>query len=126
EIDDDFRRVRGRDTLQDLDRRRPWAACRIAAKAVHGRSGGVTQQLAERDPRLPAAVRRHLPRREIAVHVGIEIESPALDQPHDSERKYRLADRGGLERRGGRHGIRGSDRAYAKAARPRDLAVVDD
>src|SRR5882724_9985259 len=125
QINDHLRRIRGRHALQHLKRRRPWSARRIAAKAVHSRAGDVAEQLTQRDARLPAAIGRHSPGGEIAVHVGVEIERALFNQTHHREREHRLADRSGLEWRRRRYRVRRSHHAHAEAARPYERAVID-
>src|SRR5262249_36635518 len=63
-----------------------------SGKSVLDSAGGVTQQLAQRDTRLPFFICRQSRRHKACVDVGIEFDGSDLGELHDCERERGLAD----------------------------------
>lgn len=117
----------GRKSIQRLGGRGHRLALGIAVKSTHIQSGGVTQEAAQRDfPGGRELVIGHLPGFEFQVHVFIERELRALDQPHGAGSRNGLADRGRLEERARGDRSTASGCCDAKASRPAQSIVINN
>ncbi len=102
--------------VEDVRKRRHDLLRAVAREAVHRQPGGVRQELAQRDSRLPARRRRDPPGAQPLVDVRVQLELAPGDQAQRALRRDRLRDRPGQEA-----GLRGHRVAARRrrARRPR-------
>ena len=126
-IDPDGPRVGGFHTVQDLHEGGERPGRVVAGEAVDRQPGGMAEESAQGDLLLLGErVLRHFPGDEPGVHVLIEGELALFDQSQRPQARHGLADRTGLEERGGRHRRIAALLRHAIARRLDDLAVLDD
>ena len=120
-------RVRGLRAVEHLHERRDRLIRGVAGEAVDRQPRGMAEEAAQGDLLLLGElVLRHLPGDELGIHVLIQGELALFHQSQRPQGRHGLADRTGLEERGGRHrGIPALLR-HAIAFRLDDLAVLDD
>ena len=100
-VDTYWGRVRRRHAVEHLTKRRHRHARRVTEEAGKVEPGAVAEQAAQRDRGPAQSPIRHLPRDEPPVDVVVQPQRAVLDEPHGGHCGYGLADRTGLEQRGG-------------------------
>ncbi len=127
EIHPDRLRVRRLRAVEDLHDRRHRVIRGVAGEAVDRQAGGVAEEASQGDLLLPGEfVHRHLPGDEPGIDILIQGQLALLHQPQRPQGRHGLADRAGLEERGGRHRGIPTPLRHAIASRLDDLAVLDD
>ncbi len=118
-------RIRVALPFQHADRARHLLARTVARKPVDRHARGVREQTTQRDLlRRRELVLRYLPARQPLVHVAIEVDPTALDQPQRGQRRDRLRDRGRLEQCARHHRTLRLGVCVAVPLRPLNAALV--